>query len=628
MWVLRPVVLSSGAGLSRVAVPIALLFFVLIQPALAATSVITDWTNPSSGDWDIAANWSAGLPNANQFEVRIVNTNSKAVAIQPTTPVNFPGAMTVQNLRVGGVPPSTNLLLLNFSGTTTPLRVLNDFNIETNGRVLMLHSGLNVSNVLNVNGVFDQEGGQLTFTNWAANRMQIEGGRFNLTNGYVKGKSLYLGGTNAGYVNASGLVHVDWLGLGFKPAFPNNSSATYVLHSGWLIVDVHESVGENGFGTLTQNGGTNSSPDISVGNGTYVKTAGGLFAGELRVLGTSEPTLVPPAGVMTHAGGTAIISNVLRLVGQANQRIATFNMLGGSLAAPRVQLEVAARFTQSNGLVNVAQELFIDDGRGIPSSYALSGGNLFVGNAIVSSSSSTGFDQSGGTHRVTNNLWIANESIYRLSGGTLSVSNIILSGNLGQPPQIFVLAAPPFAITNQSISSHGGAVVIQDSTQEFGRLTMQGDSGINLAGTSAILRFADSHTNSWESQLFGVVPRLAVFNWNGSTNGGGTDRLIFGTNNSALTASQVSQIRFVNPGAFSPGTYPARILSTGEVVPMPLPVLSLQNNVTNLVISWPGNFILQSATNVVGPYFDLSNATNPYTLDVKQFPMQFFRLRD
>jgi hypothetical protein len=157
---------------------------------------------------------------------------------------------------------------------------------------------------------------------------------------------------------------------------------------------------------------------------------------------------------------------------------------------------------------------------------------------------------------------------------------------------------------------------------------MGSDSGINLAGNSAILRFADSHTNSWASQLSGVIPRLMVYGWNGSTNGGGTDQLAFGSSGSSLTSSQVSQIRFINPNGFASGTYPARILSNGEVVPTSRPALSVQNNKTNLVMSWPGNYTLQSSTNVAGPYSDVSNATSPYTVNVHQFPMQFFRLRD
>src|SRR6185503_3652218 len=141
---------------------------------------------------------------------------------------------------------------------------------------------------------------------------------------------------NDGFVNANGLVHLDWLGLGSKPTFPNTSNGTYVLQSDWLIDYVHESIGETGFGTLTQSDGTNSSPDIAVGNGIYLKTGGGLFAGDLRVVAPSVPFFAPPSAIMTHAGGTAMITNDLRLVGQGNRlilRSATFNMSGGSLTA-------------------------------------------------------------------------------------------------------------------------------------------------------------------------------------------------------------------------------------------------------------------------------------------------------
>ena len=607
----------------------------LLAIATAARAQFNDWSNPHSGDWDVATNWSAGLPNSNQFEIRIINANSKGVAIQPTTPVKAADSMTVQNLRVGGVPPDTNLLLMNYSGTTTPLRVLNDLNIESNGRVLMLYSGLNVSNTLNVNGVFDQEGGELTFTNSLSTIMQIEGGHFNLTNAVVTGANLYLGGTNDGYVyQNSGLVSLNWLGLGLKPIAPGSTNnGTYALQSGWLIVGAVELVGETGFGTLTQNGGTNSASQIDVGNGTYVKNGGGLFAGEILVDAPSEPIFAPPTAILTHAGGTAIITNNLRLVGQGgrqNPRTATFNMFDGALLTPRIQMEEAGVFNQTSGTVNVANELFIDDNATIPSNYYLSGGNLFTSDTTISSSypESGSFNQSGGMHIVTDTVWINGTGMYQLSGGTVSASNINLTGSLNNPPQFFVNGARSFAITNEAISSEGGAIVIENSIQEFGRLTLEADSGINLAGSSAVLRFADSHTNSWQSELQGVMPQLKVYNWNGSTNGGGADQLIFGSSSSALTASQLGQIRFINPGGFPSGTYPARILSSGEVIPMPLPVLSLQKQGSNLVISWQGNFILQSATNVVGPYSDVPKATSPYSVNVSQSPMQFFRLRE
>jgi len=285
----------------------------LLAVASAARAQFNDWIAPGSGSWDVATNWSAGLPNSSQSEVRITNANSKAVAIQPSTPVNFPASMTVQNLRVGGVAPDTNILLLNFSGTTTPLRVLNNLNVEPNGHLQMLYSGLNFSNTLNLNGVFDQTSGELTFTNFTS-IMQIEGGHFNLTNGLVTGANLYLGGATNGFAyQDSGLVSLYWLGLGDKPTVPGSTGGgTYVLQTGWLIVGT-ELIGDNGFGTLTQNKGTNSASQLNVGNGIYVKNDGGLFAGEINVDAPNGSIISPPSAILNHAGGTATITNDLRL---------------------------------------------------------------------------------------------------------------------------------------------------------------------------------------------------------------------------------------------------------------------------------------------------------------------------
>jgi len=44
-----------------------------------------------------------------------------------------------------------------------------------------------------------------------------------------------------------------------------------------------------------------------------------------------------------------------------------------------------------------------------------------------------------------------------------------------------------------------------------------------------------------------------------------------------------------------------------------------------IVISWSAG-ILQSATNVVGPYNDVLGATSPYT-NTPALPMKYFRLR-
>src|SRR5204863_7922062 len=81
---------------------------------------------------------------------------------------------------------------------------------------------------------------------------------------------------------------------------------------------------------------------------------------------------------------------------------------------------------------------------------------------------------------------------------------------------------------------------------------------VNLAGTASRLSFANSSSEAWTG---GAI--LTVANWNGNPSGGGAEQLKFGTSQSGLTPGQLSQIRF----SIGTNLYPAKILSTGEVVP-------------------------------------------------------------
>ena len=57
------------------------------------------------------------------------------------------------------------------------------------------------------------------------------------------------------------------------------------------------------------------------------------------------------------------------------------------------------------------------------------------------------------------------------------------------------------------------------------------------------------------------------------------------------------------------------------------PTLYFTKDGTNLILNWSGSFFLQSATNVTGPYSDVSDATNPYTNSISGGQL-FFRLRN
>src|SRR6266478_5888713 len=102
------------------------LCFVASVMAFTSTCVlaqVNSWINPTSGNWDQASSWSLGVLPGSSQPVMITNSGWKTVAVNPSTPVNFPDSMTVSNLTIRGASDTENVLLLNYAGTTVPLTV-------------------------------------------------------------------------------------------------------------------------------------------------------------------------------------------------------------------------------------------------------------------------------------------------------------------------------------------------------------------------------------------------------------------------------------------------------------------------------------------------------------------------
>ncbi|MEO0796770.1 MAG: autotransporter-associated beta strand repeat-containing protein [Verrucomicrobiota bacterium] len=109
---------------------------------------------------------------------------------------------------------------------------------------------------------------------------------------------------------------------------------------------------------------------------------------------------------------------------------------------------------------------------------------------------------------------------------------------------------------------------LDDRSEVLGSLTLSNNSTVELdfgsdAGDGGVVQFADSSGALWSGS-----GTLSIDNWNGSTSGGGLDQLFAGSSSSGLTSSQLSRIKFFNPAGLTPGVYDARILSTGEIVPV------------------------------------------------------------
>lgn len=112
----------------------------------------------------------------------------------------------------------------------------------------------------------------------------------------------------------------------------------------------------------------------------------------------------------------------------------------------------------------------------------------------------------------------------------------------------------------------GGTFATGGFDERLKTLTLSASSVIDLGDGDSVLEFAKSDAASWTDGT-----QLTIFNWTGSTSGGGTDQLYFGANAGGLSSSQLRQIQFADPFGPGSGLFGARILETGEVVPIPEP---------------------------------------------------------
>jgi hypothetical protein len=100
---------------------------------------------------------------------------------------------------------------------------------------------------------------------------------------------------------------------------------------------------------------------------------------------------------------------------------------------------------------------------------------------------------------------------------------------------------------------------------------------------------------------------------------------IAGATNISLT---ISNVQFTNAGTYTvvvSDSSGGRSSASGTIYVSPK--LIIQRGINGVWLYWPTPYILMSATNVVGPYFDVPGATSPWFYPTTNEPMRFFRLR-
>ncbi|MDB6032069.1 MAG: Autotransporter-associated beta strand repeat protein [Verrucomicrobiales bacterium] len=573
---------------------------------------INSWTGPGSGNWD-SLNWSRGVLPAGNHSIFITNAGSKAVAIQPSTPVDFPGSMTIRDLTIGAPAESFNTLLLNFSGVANPLRILEFCRIETNGILNNQYGSVLIDGhgpALTINGQLVQEGGNLRVPE---GDVVMSAGTATVQNSMCQFSTLSC--TNARFTQIGGTVTNQGVLSNYADYFRFNvqldAGSHYILTNGIFSGSVRMSSS-----TFQQYGGTN----ISTGNDgltlyddSAYEMTDGILLGEINIMG----------GSFSQTNGSVI--GYSQFVDDGN-----YIQKGGSMKAGQIYVDYTGNYfflggnvdvevlivhgacVQSGGVVQLGPERsFIS-----PGSYTLTAGTLLATSIFVGGE----FLQSGGTNVIVDT--VENYGRYSIIGGVLSVRNMVLESNdYFGTAELVISNVSAQIITNQGQFLLSGNVILAGSTQELGTLTLAGPSVINFANTPGQLKFLNSSAAFWTN---GAI--LTISNWFGATNGNGANRFVVGNSVGGLTSVQLGQIRFVNPGGLPAGTYFADILATGEIVPTVRPHLQASASGNGLIFMWPAPFTLESSTNVQGPYVGVAGSASPYTNSLNE-PRRFFRLK-
>jgi hypothetical protein len=589
------------------------------------------WTSPSSGHWEdpdwslgvlpgpnqailfTNAGWKALAigPNTSQNYPQTMNVDSITVS-SPTNSYN----VLLLNYAGYQTPLSANMITLGSNAVITLLA--SALNVTNTG---------NSNYVFEVGGTVNQ--GDFPAVNASVLRVgDIGPGTYNLTNGTLTVSNGYIGGAFSGQFNHFGGYHsvstlwvlgtrqrsggageYDLYGgaLGGTVDLNNgalmkqtggvfvgalNIDGTYELDGGSctssnLLLPVIE-YGYNRFtddrelaGEVLQTGGTNQTGDLYLGGqGQGYDAIQWAVPGIYRMsngLLTATSAAVDVGGTMTQTGGSFTNFGPLVLMAHLlhDGYFLTFydgqyDLQGGFLTENSIVS--SGDFTQSGGTNQVTGPTLLTSiytvGVGDRlAQYSLSGGLFTTASLTVSNAA---VYQSGGS-LITGNLSLSNGiapdsfdnsfSGYALSGGQLTVSGIQVAGYAVFRHQGGTLLEPGL------LTLAGGRWDERTSGQQFGALQLSSaynvtNSTISLPTNSCVLQFANSSSVPWTS---GVT--LIVSNWAGSTQGGGRHQIIFGSNSSALTSAQLSEIVFANPAGLPGGTYPARILSSGEIVP-------------------------------------------------------------
>jgi hypothetical protein len=186
-------------------------------------------------------------------------------------------------------------------------------------------------------------------------------------------------------------------------------------------------------------------------------------------------------------------------------------------------------------------------------------GNLVSDGTVMVNGPRITMNPSAGTTTVSGSFPLYQVGYFtKDSAGTVRLDQELGATTLEVHAGTLLLGAADRIVNTTSVILSGGTFATGGYNETVGIVSLQAGSIIDLGSGASVLHFANSTAASWGGGALGI------YNWSGSTNGGGTDQLFFGANESGLTSTQLGMIYFQDPYGPSSGLYDAEYIPGGS----------------------------------------------------------------
>jgi hypothetical protein len=298
---------------------------------------------------------------------------------------------------------------------------------------------------------------------------------------------------------------------------------------------------------------------------------GNLMGNGLRGFhGALYPALYP-SDYTRCAYGAALALNVSRYFNPS----ATYT----DNTPPTVNINTSGTNTPVNGSVLI--NFSASDASGLAAAWLLLDGNMVGEMPLSGTSVNRTFMDAWYTPGQTNNYTV---SVFDLQGNRQDANTAIVpTTGHNQAPQPYLQFSPTTAII--------GSNTVLDAL-----------SSVDPDGSTSTLRV------EWDLNGDGIFDTSPSFN-------------LTLTNKFLTSGTGLIRARLTDPSGAQTVSTPLGI----RIVPSP--TFQILRRGSNVILSWPDISTLQSATNVGGPYIDITSATSPYTNATGTTPRRFFKLR-